>query len=143
MSVVQSLYDYFKSCPLLADDRKLNVDFLPEEKREYCISVVPTAQIVRRYMDGSSKRQYLFVFGSSEFCDADVLQNLENSGFYELFAEWLEDQTKKKLFPAMEDGKRPYRLEATTSGYLNSIAKDGTAKYQIQCKLEYYQQGER
>ena len=54
MTIIESLYDYFKTCPLLEDGRKLNISFLPADKREYAISVIPTAKVVKTFIDGSS-----------------------------------------------------------------------------------------
>lgn len=139
MTIIESLYDYFKACPLLEDGRKLNISFLPADKREYAISVIPTAKVVKTFIDGSSIRQYLFTFGTSEFFDADTQQNISNCGFFENLSAWLETQSHDKNFPTLGDGQTPLKIEAQTTGYLHNAFNGNNARYQIQCNLVYKQ----
>lgn len=138
-SIIEALYEYFKACPLL-DDRKINADYLPEEQREYTIDSTPTDPIVKRYVDGSTVRQYVFAFGSREPYGLDVLQNITNSGFYEAFARWLDDQNRLGNLPVLGQGQEAIKITAQTTGYLFAGGPD-TARYQIQCRLTYYQEG--
>lgn len=137
-TVIQSLWDYFLTCPLMGD-RKINVDFLPEKSLEYSIDTTPATEIVKQYVDGSSVRQYLFVIRSVQDYGSDVLQNIANSGFFESLSNWLEEQTRKKNFPAIPSGKEPQKIEAQSTGYLFVSGPD-TGKYQIQCRLQYFQE---
>lgn len=143
MTIAEGLYQYFSACPLLAPDRRLNLDFLPADQREYSISMIPSTPVVKRYLDGSSRRQQLFYFGSSEFWDQTTLQAFENSGFYEAFSDWIEKQNRKRIFPKLPDGTKPERLECLTTGYLHSREDGGNAKYQIQCRITYFKKGEK
>ena len=131
MTIIQSLYDYFKGCQLLGDG-KINVDYLPEKAREYTIDAITGDPYIKRYARGAAMKQYLFAFGNREFYGPDVLQNIANSGFYEDFADW--------LFPVLGPGKTPRKIEAQSTGYLFGTSPD-TARYQIQCRLIYYQEG--
>ena len=136
MSIIESLHQYFLDCPLL-DGQRINIDFLPADQKEYSIEPTPAEPIVKRYTDGSSIRQYQFIFGSREFYSADILENLSNSSFYEQFSEWLEAQTKTGNLPTLPDGMQAQAIEALTQGY--SFYQDtSNARYQIQCKLTYY-----
>lgn len=137
-TVIQSLWDYFLTCPLMGD-RKINVDFLPEKSLEYSIDTTPATEIVKQYVDGSSVRQYLFVIRSVQDYGSGVLQNIANSGFFESLSNWLEEQTRKKNFPALPSGKEPQKIEAQSTGYLFVSGPD-TGKYQIQCRLQYFQE---
>ncbi|MCI1955367.1 MAG: hypothetical protein LKJ21_03200 [Oscillospiraceae bacterium] len=139
MAIIQSLYDYFKACPLLGDG-KINVDYLPEKTREYTIDAITGDPYIKRYARGAAMKQYLFAFGNREFYGPDVLQNIANSGFYEDFSDWLEQQTKARNFPALGPGKTPRKIEAQSTGYLFGASPD-SARYQIQCRLIYYQEG--
>lgn len=139
MTIIESLYEYFKNCPLLDEDRKLNISFLPADKREYVISVIPTSNIVKTYIDGTSLRQYLFTFGTSEYFDADTQQNLFNCGFFENLAAWLEKQSNAKNFPELAENQTPTKIQAQTTGYLMSAYDGNNARYQIQCCLTYRQ----
>lgn len=138
-TIIGSLYDYFKNCPLLGND-KINVDYLPERAREYTIDAITGDPIIKRYTRGAALKQYLFAFGSRESYGPDVLQNLANSGFYEDFAMWLEQQTVSKNFPTLSAGLTPRKIEVQSTGYLFGADPD-SARYQIQCRLIYFQRG--
>lgn len=137
MTIIESLYQYFKVCPLLGDN-KINIDYLPEKKREYTIDTITGDPIIMKYIRGPALKQYLFAFGSREAYGSDVLQNLASSGFYEQFAKWLDTQTNIKNFPNMESSQKPIQIEAQSSGYLFNSDTE-TARYQIQCRLIYYE----
>lgn len=108
-TIIQSLRDYFLTCPLMGDSA-INVDYLPEGPEvEYSIDTTPATEIVKQYIDGSSVRQYLFVIRSVNDYGPDVLQNLANSGFYENLAAWLEVQTRTGNFPSLPEGKIPQK----------------------------------
>lgn len=108
-TIIQSLRDYFLTCPLMGDSA-INVDYLPEGPAvEYSIDTTPATEIVKQYIDGSSVRQYLFVIRSVNDYGPDVLQNLANSGFYENLAAWLEVQTRTGNFPSLPEGKIPQK----------------------------------
>lgn len=137
-TIIKSLWDYFLACPLTGE-KKLNVDYLPENGVEYSIDTTPATDIVKRYTDGSSIRQYLFVFRSVEEYGNDVLQNLANSGFYEQFSDWLEAQSTSGNLPKLPTGKTAIKLETQSTGYLFTTGPD-TGRYQIQCRLQYLQE---
>lgn len=137
-TIIHSLWDYFLTCPLMGD-KKINIDFLPEKSLEYSIDTTPATEIVKRYVDGSSVRQYLFVIRSVQDYGSDVLQNIANSGFFESLSNWLEEQTRNKNFPILPSGKEPQKIEAQSTGYLFVSGPD-TGKYQIQCRLQYFQE---
>ena len=138
-TIIQSLRDYFLTCPLMGDSA-INVDYLPEGPAvEYSSESTPATEIVKQYIDGSSVRQYLFVIRSVNDYGPDVLQNLANSGFYENLAAWLEVQTRTGNFPSLPERKIPQKIEAQSTGYLFTTGPD-TGKYQIQCRLQYFQE---
>ena len=138
-TIIKSLRDYFLTCPLMGNSA-INVDYLPEGPTvEYSIDTTPATEIVKQYVDGTSIRQYLFVIRSVQGYGPDVLQNLSNSGFYENLAAWLEEQTKAGNFPDLPEGKDPQKIEAQSTGYLFTAEPD-SGKYQIQCRLQYFQE---
>lgn len=139
MTIIESIRNYIRECPYLDEFNKgINVDYLGENTTSYMIEEVPAPSIIKKYIDGSSVRQYLFVFASREIYGNDVIQNIENSGFYEDFANWLEEQTFAENLPILDRNKEARSIEATTSGYLFNVEMD-KASYQIQCRLTYFQ----
>ena len=140
-TIISSLRDYFLKCPLTGDSI-LGVDYLPERGIAYSIDTTPANEIVERYISGSSLRQYLFVFRSVNDYGSQALQNMSNSGFFERLAAWLERQSKLRNLPVLGAGQFPRRIEAQSTGYLFTAGTD-TGKYQIQCRLIYFQKGTR
>lgn len=137
MTIIEAVREYIKSYPPLSGGR-LNVDFLPEEAQNYSVDVVPCKEWVKQYVDGSGVKQFLFVLSSREFYGEHIRQQIDNLEFYEKFQLWLEQQTKKRGLPQLEDGRMSQKIEVLTSGYVFMPGIE-TARYQIQCRLEYFQ----
>ena len=138
MKIIESVKNFILTCPCLAELSAVNVDFLPDSPDTYSIEEVPVKSVLQTYLDGSSERQYVFVFASRFYYSDETRNNIENSGFYEDFSDWLDEQTKLGKFPVMRDGLTPSKIEAMSSGYLFDVAGDlSNARYQIQCRLIY------
>ena len=138
MKIIESVKNFILECPYLAELAAVNVDFLPDSPDTYSIEEVPTNAVIQTYLDGSQERQYVFVFASRFYYSDETKNNIENSGFYEDFSDWLDEQTKKGNLPVMRDGLNPTKIEAVSSGYLFDISGDlSNARYQIQCRLIY------
>ena len=138
MAIIEAVRDYLLTCPLLEELARINVDFLPEDASTYSIESVPTQTIISTDIDGSTTRQFVFVFASRLLYTDELRNNIENSGFYEAFEEWLETNSDNGVFPELAKGLTPTKIEAMSSGYLFDIAGDFTmARYQIQCRLIY------
>jgi hypothetical protein len=140
MAIIESLRTYIATCPFLDSSGRVSVDFLGSEPTEYSVDPVPANIILEEFIDGSSNRQYVFVFTSREPYGSDTLQNMVNSGFYERFANWLDEQSKLGNLPTLESGTSAYKIAANSLGYIIEGETD-SAKYQIQCSLEYYKEG--
>ena len=129
---------YFIGCELLKDGA-LRVDYLGEKPVEYTIEVLPCDPVVKRYLGGSTVRQYLFAFGSREFYSQERLQNIQNSAFYERLADWVETKSMSGVLPELPDGMEAQQLEVVSSGYLFDGSMTN-ARYQIQLRLLYFKE---
>lgn len=136
-NLIESIRKYILLCPLLNDGR-VNVDYIGTDMG-YSIDPLPCAPIVQRYTDGGAKKQFQFAFTSQEEYDQDTRINIENSGFFQAFDEWLEEQQFKGEFPELEAGKIPVLIETLNSGYLYDV-NGVNAKYRIECRLIYVQE---
>lgn len=137
--IVDSVRNFIKTCPCLSEFRKgIGVDNLGEDATCYVVESVPCDPVLKKYANGDSQRQYLFIFGSRESYGQDVMQNLENINFYEKFSSWLEEQCFNGTLPVMDSGQEALKIEAITTGYAFDTDVD-KARYQIQCRLKYYQ----
>lgn len=137
-SIIDALEKYFVGCELLKDGA-LRVDYLGEKPVEYTIEVLPCDPVVKRYLGGSTVRQYLFAFGSREFYSQERLQNIQNSAFYELLADWVETRSMSGILPELPDGMEAQQLEVVSSGYLFDGSMTN-ARYQIQLRLLYFKE---
>ena len=141
MKIIESVQTFIQECPLIPEFSRLCVDYLPDGINTYSVEEVPAQAITRAYIDGSTERQFLFVFASRLFYSEELRNNIDNSGFFEDFAEWLEEQTDKDNLPELEAGKTATKIEAISSGYLFDVSGDlSNARYQIQCRLTYDQE---
>lgn len=137
--MINHLRDYFLTCPLLHDGFAMNVDFLSTNGVEYSIDTMPYNPVVETYIDGSSIRKCNFIFASREHYNQDSTQNLENIQFYENLIEWIENNNVLNILPKLDLGQTALKLSVNTAGYiLDENLK--TARYQIQCSLEYLQE---
>lgn len=142
MTIIDGVRAWLKTYEGLADGR-LSVDFLPEEAKSYSVDTVPTTEIVKRYLDGSSIRQYLFCVSSREFYSDDIAQNVDNQAFYEGLSSWLESKRKRRQFPDIGTGRTVRSIEISSTAYPFVVDEHGTARYQLQLKLTYFQKGDR
>ena len=138
MKIIESIKTFLLTCPCLDELAAVNVDFLPDSPDTYSIEEVPANAVIQTYLDGSQERQFVFVFASRFYYSDETRNNIENSGFYEDFSDWLDEQTKNGKLPIMREGLTPTKIEAMSSGYLFDISGDlSNARYQIQCRLIY------
>lgn len=135
--IIKSLEQYMLKCPLLKDGR-FHVDFLGIDPINYSIDTVPVESTIKRYADGGVLKQYNFVFASRETYGQDRAKNIQNSGFYEKLESWFEEQTYKKDLPTLTKGRSSQSIETLSSGFVMQ-ADETTARYQIQCRLVYYE----
>jgi hypothetical protein len=138
MSLITAIRTYLATYSGLVSGAPLWVDHLGSIPTEYGISPLAGARIAEEYIDGSTVREFPFAFSSTE-STADNLERLDNVGFYETFADWLESQTLAGTLPTLATGKTATKIEALGHGYLFQEGESSTGIYQIQCKLTYDQ----
>lgn len=138
MTIIESVKNFIRQCPYLGELAVVNVDFLPENPDAYSIEEVPSETIRKTYLDGSTEREFVFVFAARLTYSDEVRNNIDNSGFFEDFADWLESCTENEILPIMSEDKTPLKIEAVSSGYMFDISGDlSNTRYQIQCRLIY------
>jgi hypothetical protein len=137
-SVLEGVTEYFLRCPLLKEG-VFRVDALGPDPVEYTIETGIFDPVIQRYVDGSSERQYQFQFGSREFYSMDRVQNIENSTFYEEFADWVEMKSNEGELPELPKGMHAEELEVLSPGYIFDGAMKN-ARYQISLRLVYFKE---
>jgi len=106
---------------------------------EYAIFVTPSLLTSKTDILGNiifdDKQALNFIMASREAYGADVLQNLQNLGFFDEIITWIYKQNKTKNFPEIREGTVISIMPSLTQ-YLFEAGTDA-ARYQIQCKLTY------
>lgn len=137
MSMIQDLRIFLLGCPFLRPRSDVGmpvvyVDYLSGDSAvEYQIQIVPSSQIIRKYVDGGGIKQTAFAFVSADqYAGRDIQQSMDNISFYERFAEWLE-----KTKPSVPNW---IKVEALTDGYFfEKNEGEDRAIYQMQCRILY------
>lgn len=132
--MVDKIREYFLENVTLAKEfDNILADFLGKGATSYTIEPIPTELILRPYRDGGSLNQYVFQFGSREFYDNSVAQNINNLGFYEKFQEEIETNNKNGVLPEITGIQS---IECLNNGTIQDV-QNGTAKYVIQMRITY------
>ena len=136
MKIIEAIRNYISNLDCMSTlDNAINVNYLAGEVDNFSIEEVPCNPIVKRYLDGTAVRQFQFVFCSREPYSNEILQNIDNSSFYEDFAEEIEDKNNKGILPILTTGES-LKIEVISSAYTVSVTED-TSMYQINLNFKY------
>lgn len=135
MSLLSAVRTYLAAYTGLKDGAPLWVNYLGTLPTEYAIVPLPGAKVLETYINGGSLRVFPFAFQSME-STADDIERMENAGFFESLADWLENQT---VLPTLGAGKTAVAIEAVSWAYLFEQGGSETGIYQIQCQVVYEQ----
>lgn len=137
MAVIQSVQKWLKTYSGLSG--RLDVDFLGEDAEAYSVDTIPCEEIIKRYKDGGTLKQFQFAVSSRRFYEQNIKQNTSNLQFFEDLTAWVEKKARARELPAMDKGRTAQRIVVTSTAYPFVVSEDGKARYQIQMRLEYYQ----
>ena len=134
-SIIESVREFIMKFPKLKDGALL-VDYLGNSPIEYTVETFPCSPVIRKFINGSCEKQFLFLFASREAYSDDVNQCIENLSFYEDFSDWIYEQNDNRNFPVLSENRTTEEIEILTGGY-QIYADTNTARYQIQLSLTY------
>ena len=142
-AIIDCIKEYMKDCPYLSKLSEINVDYLnieAKDKEYWSIEQLDAPIILKTNVLGTkTERQCQFVLASRSFFNPlKDSQNIENLHLFEKIAEWLYQNTRKKILPTLNEGEVATKIEATSGGYLFGTDKTNTiARYQMTCNLLY------
>ena len=139
MTVIESVQTWLKTFSGLSG--RLDVDFLDEDADTYSIDTIPCEEILKRYKDGGTLKQFQFAVASRRIYEQNIKINLSNLQFFEDLTAWVESKARARQLPAMDNGRTAQKIVVTSTAYPFIVSEDGKARYQIQMRLEYYQKG--
>ena len=135
--MINSIKAFIKTCPILADV-DVNVNYLGENEKNGAIENVSSDPIIKNYTDGGALRQFLFTVALRERYGQDTAVNTAATVNLEQLSDWIYEQDRLGILPAFSGNKNSVSLEVVKTGWVDEKQSD-TAKYQLQCRLVYYQ----
>ena len=138
MKIIESIRNYISDLKCMSTfENAINANYLGGEADNFSIEEVPCKPVLKKYVDGSSMRQFQFAFCSREPYGAEIIQNIDNSSFYEDFTNEIEDKNNQGILPVSSDGIESISIEVTSNAYVVATKED-TAMYQINLNFKYF-----
>ncbi len=131
--MIEKIRKYLIENKIVDEECRVNVDFLSENPTEFAIIPIAVNPILKKYIDGSSLRQYQFQLISCSYYGADVLQNMANSKFYEELYDKIETFNDEGILPDIEGIES---IECLNNGAILD-ATVNAARYSIQMRITY------
>ena len=136
MTVIECVRAWLRLYPGLK--KRLDVDFLGEDADTYSIDTIPCEDVLKRYKDGSTVKQFQFAVSSRRAYEQNIKQNVSNLKFFEDLTKWIETKVNARELPEMDSNRKALKMVVTSTAYPFIVSEDGKARYQIQMRLEYF-----
>lgn len=137
-SIMEGLTEYFLQCPLLKEG-VFRVNALGDMPVEYALEAGIAPPIQKKYINGSTVRQYPFNFNSREAYSLDRVLAIQTDNFYERLCNWVEEQNNLGILPEMPQGCEALGMTVLAPGYMLDATMEN-AYYQIQLQLQYFKE---
>lgn len=115
------------------DEYQINANMLSNDINNYSLDKVPTESTIEKWVMGLEIHQDVFTFRSRVAYSQDVINNLENIGFFESFEELIKSNNDKGILPEI-DGIES--IECLNCGSL-TVNDTDTAVFNIQIQITY------
>ena len=135
--MLDNIKNFLAICPLLSEI-DVNINYLGEDVDNAAVESVSAEPVVKTYTDGGTIRQYFFAVALRQSFGQDAAANNAAISLLEQIGNWIELQNKVGILPTLSSGQSPISLEIFKTGWLDDNITN-TAKYQLQCRLVYYQ----
>jgi len=135
--MLNAIKAFIKTCPTLLDV-DVNINYLGENAGSSAIENASCEPVIKNYTDGGALRQFLFTVALREKYGQDAAENTAAAGKLEALSDWIYEQDRLGILPAFSGNKNSVSLEVVKTGWVDEKMSD-TAKYQLQCRLVYYQ----
>ena len=113
--------------------KELNIDFLSNEPDNYSLDKIPVAPQVEMWIIGNVIKRDVYSFRSRMNYSADIISNIENIGFYEIFERTIKEKDDKNELPDIPGIQSIQCLNCGTMVNANT----NTAEFDIQIQIEY------
>ena len=134
---IKKIIDYITTVieELNKDYLEVNADWLGIEANNYSIDKIPTDSTIENWIIPFYKKKDIYSLRSREYYSSDVINNLQNIGFFEKLEKKINSNNSKGIRP---DIKGIEKIECLTAGAFNSADPSGkTAEFSIQLQITY------
>ena len=119
---------------LLTDTNyQINANMLSNNPINYSLDKIPTASTMESWISGLEIHRDVYSFRSRNNYAEDVMTNLLNVGFFEIFEDKISSNNKKGILPEIEGIQS---IECLNCGSMNN-AETNTAEFDIQIQITY------
>ncbi|MDO4272707.1 MAG: hypothetical protein Q4D16_03485 [Eubacteriales bacterium] len=118
----------------------LSFNFSPESPDSFSLVTEYSDKVVKKFVSGDARKAYGFtiVIIKNYSTSGDDL-NLECMNFAQGFMDWIEEQSKQKVYPDFGSDCEIEKMEVLQNmpNLAGINAEAGLAKYMIQCRILY------
>lgn len=114
--------------------KQINADMLGDGIDNYSLDKIPTESVVTRWISGVEIHRDVYSFRSRKAYSKEVMNNLQNIGFFEEFEEAIKTNNKEGNLP---DIKGIEKIECLNCGTMLSNDNGNTAIFDIQIQITY------
>ena len=119
---------------LLKDKKyQINANMLSNDINNYSLDKIPTNSKVEKWITGLEIHKDMYLFRSRMAYSQDVINNLNNVGFFELFENTISSNNKKGILPEIEGIES---IECLNCGSMED-ADTNTCEFAIQLQITY------
>lgn len=113
--------------------KEINVSVLSTDIDCYSLEKIPTSSEVTKWVNGEEIHRDVYTFSSRVNYSLDVIENLQNIGFFEMLETSIKENNRKGTLPEITGIQS---IECLNCGAL-SISEDATAIFDIQIQITY------
>ncbi len=115
------------------ENTQINIDFLSDKVENYSLDKIPVASVVQKWITGTTLYRDVYSFRSRMNYSADVISNIKNIGFFEMFENLISDKNRSGDLPQIEGIQT---IACLNCGTFNN-GDTNTAEFDIQIQIEY------
>ena len=133
---IAKLREYlFTIIDTLLKDKKyqINANMLSNDINNYSLDKIPTNSTVEKWIMGIEIHKDIYLFRSRLAYSQDVMDNLQNVGFFEVFENIISSNNKKGILPEIEGIKS---IECLNCGSMEDNDTN-TCEFAIQLQITY------
>lgn len=124
---------------IVEDERyQINVNMLSDEIDNYSLDKIPVSSEVETWITGTEIHRDVFMFRSRMAYSQDVINNLKNVGFFEIFESIIKQKNEDRVLPEINGIEEIRCLNCGTMRNNNT----NTCEFQIQIQIKYTIGGE-